>query len=351
MTTAFAIQDIPSDIIMQYVAPYFRFTDIKHVYLSGLMMNMDISPDDVAKSIIDNDDKLSKCFACAHISIRDALNHSSISYQDIDSTIYYAKHYHWRLRNIVRNDIVFDMSDLNESKIRNTISVLKALSMCCIKFNQYKLCDFIPTNMVRYMSDAFSIMNKGVICLKRSQNAFLDTLKIVQFNGAQENTYGTRWDMISCDIYGVFERYQYITNTKKQDSNTLKSLIEDTLAVSGTTRQSYVSEYSTLCFFLNLIDNTEVKRSFKIEQRTRFYIAYELFRYFNDVNDNPSTHEPPRILLAYKEMRYDTMEKVYDIRNKIRILQSGILPDYLNDILSKEIDRAIDWRRENTINA
>lgn len=350
MTAAFAIQDIPSDIIMQYVAPYFRFGDIKHVYLSGLMMNMDISPDDIAESIIDNDVKLSKCFACAHISIRDALNHSSISYHDIDSTIYYAKHYHWRFRNIVRNDIVFDMSDLNASKIRNTISVLKALSMYCIKFKLFKLCEFIPTNMVRYMSDAFSVMNKGVVCLKRSQNAFLETLKIVQFNGAQQKTYGTRWDMISCDIYSVFERYQYITSTKKQDSNTFKSLIEDKLVVSGTTRLSYVSEYSTLCFFLNLIDNTEVTRSFKIEQRTKFYVAYELFRCFNNVNDNRTTYDPPRSLLAYKEMRYDTMEKVYEMQNKVRTLHYDTLPDFLNDIILKEIERAIAWRRENTVN-
>ena len=344
-----ALQDIHTDIHLQYIVPHFRFCDIKRIHLSGLTKAIGVSPDDMVDALVNSDDKkLRICLASVHIRIRDALNHSSISYQDIDTTIYYAKHYHWRFRNIVRYDIAFDMSNLNESKIRNTISVLKALSMYCIKFNKFKLCKFIPTNMVRYMSDAFSIMNKGVVCLKRSRDAFLDTLNIVQFNGAQRSTYGTRWDMISCDIYGVFERYQHITNMKKQDSRTLKSLIEETQTVPGMTSKSYVSECSTLCFFLNLIENTNVKRSFKIEQRTRFYVAYELFRCFNQINDNRTTYEPPRGLHGYKDIRYKTMEKVYQKLNARRVLPYDCLPDYLNDLVLKEMHRAVAWRRNNT---
>lgn len=333
---SFTIQDIHSDIILQYVVPYFKFYDIKRVYLSGLMKATSISSDDITEAIdaiAKKDDKLWKCLSIAHISIHDALNHSSISYRVIDSIIH-AKHWHW-----CGCDIVFDMSDLNVSKIRNTISVLKVLNMYCAKFNHYKLCEYIPTKMVEYMSDAFSILNKGTSCLKRSQNTFLEALTLVQFLGTQRKTYGdTRWEMISCDIYGVFERYQHITSTRKHSSKTFQSLlVEETHAVPAMRSYSNVSQCSTLCFLINLINNTEVKRSFKIEMRTRFYVAYELFRCFNQVNNIHERYGQPSYSDTYKDIRNYTMNKAYKIRNKHRDLGYDILPDSLNDLILKEI--------------
>jgi hypothetical protein len=332
--TVFNINDIHPDIILNYIAPHFKFDNVKCVYLSGLMRNTNVSPDDMADVIVNNDSKLRKYFEIAKLTTCDALNYSSLSYRVFDAIMYNVKNLHLCPSSFVENQINFDMNDIDKSKIQNTISAVKVINM------YRKNCSiFMVQNMVKYMTDVFLMHNNGVNCLLSTQKTFIDTLLYME----HMCNFETDWKKIPSNIvYGIFERYQFAT--QNYDSNnaftkSMKPKIEDNIFIN-LNKESILSIF---CFFIKLLENM-MPCSLKIEFRTKFYVVYEFFRCFNEFHEHCDSIQPFQGIASkiYRTIRIKAINKAYYMKSNIK--HAG-LPKYLKDLVVKELNRAIDWKR------
>lgn len=244
------ITDIPTDVVCKYIIPNLGFVD---AYNADAVRLFEVK---TIKTKIDSDIVIQEFLGLCKIDLYDALKNSSISISDYDKTITDMKN-----DIAIKNTFSFDLKDISEENIRNTISIMRLLKMYACKLFAS---NDIDDNLMVYMS---SILKRRFhrVYRKKFPKRFSDR----EFS---ESVHTNSWEIMNIDLYLLYER-TFVYKYNPRSIQLKESIISKNLIMRDICEQPYPIK---LLLYLTINHNSGYKP----------YIFYEFLRYINYFLEN-----------------------------------------------------------------